>query len=232
MTLPDVDRELERLLSLTREATRPPPAARARIRAGLDARLAAGPDAARARATSKAWFGFTAGVIGLGVVGLWLFSAPRTPARGLSATTAGVAVSSSLPLARASAPLASADVVSTQPAPPLEATVSLEPAARSQPPASRLRGPSGAKSEPAEELTLVRAMQAALRAGDASRALALAAEHAQRFPKGTLVEEREGARAIANCQRAEPAARPPILAAFMQGFGASPYAARVKAACQ
>jgi hypothetical protein len=92
--------------------------------------------------------------------------------------------------------------------------------------------PSLHDADPTEELTLVRGMQQALRSGNPSRALALAADHARRFPRGTLLEEREGVRAVARCQTAAPAARPALLEAFAQRFAGSPYAARVKAACQ
>jgi hypothetical protein len=74
-------------------------------------------------------------------------------------------------------------------------------------------------------------MQLALRSGNPARALAVANEHARRFPSGTLSQEREGARAIARCQLAEPAARASMQSAFEARYPGSPYAARVKAAC-
>jgi hypothetical protein len=75
-------------------------------------------------------------------------------------------------------------------------------------------------------------MQQALRAGDAGRALALAGEHTLRFPRGTLAEEREGARAVAQCQLAAPSARGTISQKFARRHPSSPYVARVKAVCQ
>jgi len=75
-------------------------------------------------------------------------------------------------------------------------------------------------------------MQQALRSGDAGRALTLASEHARRFPRGTLAEEREGVRAVAQCQLAAPSARSTLLETFARRYPSSPYAARVKAACQ
>jgi hypothetical protein len=75
-------------------------------------------------------------------------------------------------------------------------------------------------------------MQQALLAGDPRRALVLAADHTRRFPRGNLSEEREGVRAVARCQLATPEVRPQILSSFIQHFATSPYAARVKAACQ
>jgi hypothetical protein len=75
-------------------------------------------------------------------------------------------------------------------------------------------------------------MQQALRAGNAGRALSLAGEHARRFPRGALIEEREGVRAVAQCKLAPPDGRATIAESFLRRFGSSPYAARVKAACQ
>jgi hypothetical protein len=75
-------------------------------------------------------------------------------------------------------------------------------------------------------------MQQALRGGNPGRALALATEHGRRFPRGALVEEREGVRAVASCQLATPQARLQILSSFLQRFATSPYVGRVKAACQ
>ena len=231
MTSPEVDQELERLFSVTRQATLPESDASRRIRAGIDARLAAGPGSAAGQATHWLWVGVSAAVIGAGVAGLWLTSGAREPAQRAPASSVRVVAPSSVrnlpvPAVSALAELAT----SAEPAAPSKAG---SPVVRSLPASSaRPSGSGGVAADPAEELTLVRAMQQALRSGDTSRALRLAAEHASRFPKGTLVEERESARAIASCQRGEADVRATILAVFTQRFGASPYAARVKAACQ
>jgi indole-3-glycerol phosphate synthase len=83
----------------------------------------------------------------------------------------------------------------------------------------------------ADELTLIRQMQQALRSGKPQRALGFVAEHERRFPSGSLIEEREAARATARCELA-PREKASILATFAARFGTSPYLERVKAACR
>jgi hypothetical protein len=221
MTTPEVDQELERLFSAARVATAPGAGARERIRAGLLPRLATDAAATRPAWGPHAWLGAALAVLGVCGFALWLTSAP--PAKDVSApvTTPASAPSSLVappPLASAAASAAAPAVELVRPSPSL---------ASSKPPA-----PSAPSVNPAEELALVRAMQQALRAGNPSQALALTADHTRRFPRGTLVEEREGVRAVARCQLAAPDARAALLAAFTQRFATSPYAARVKAACQ
>lgn len=234
MTLPEVDPELGRLLSLTREATLPDPGARGRIRASLDARLAAGAGSPVPGAARGLWLGFGAAVVGVAAVGVWLSGVGRESAtfRPTSMTPAPVSSSATnAPLFAAPPAVAAASAVE-----PVARAMAGSPARTTEP--GRLVtpvAPSGVSSgarDSADELTLVRAMQQALRVGNASQALALVAEHSRRFPKGSLIEEREGVRAIASCQSAQSGARAAIFATFSQRFGASPYASRVKAACQ
>jgi hypothetical protein len=231
MTLPEVDQELERLFSVAREATLPGSDASRRIRAGIDARLAAGAGSASGQATHRLWFGMSAAIIGAGIVGLWLTSEARAPSQPAPASSARVVTPTSVK----NQPVPALPAVGqlATPAEPAAPSKAAKPGERSRPASSvRPSGSGSVAADPEAEITLVRAMQQALRSGDTSRALTLAAEHASRFPKGTLVEERESARAIASCQRGEAEARATILATFTQRFGGSPYAARVKAACQ
>lgn len=221
MTTPEVDQELERLFSVAREATVPDAAARERIRAGLAPRLVSSGSTARSSSTPRAWLGVGAAVLGVGALAIWLSSAPPSKDAGALATapvSASPTLEATLPARPAplSAALPSAEAFRTAP--------SLAP---SKPIAS-----STHSVDPAEELQLVRAMQQALRSGNPSQALTLAADHVRRFPRGALAEEREGVRAVARCQLAAPDARLPILNAFTQRFATSPYAPRVKAACQ
>lgn len=227
MTPPEVDQELERLFTVAREATQPGAGARERIRAGLAPRLAAGAGARRSWGW-RAWLGVGVALLGVGAVAVGLRGPEPVPSvvaaappSALSAPSPPEPVASPLTVATAVAPLAT-------PAPaPAPSAVAAAPAKVSPPARS-----AEASADPAEELALVRSMQQALRSGNASQALTLAGEHARRFPRGTLVEEREGVRAIAQCQLAAPTARAQVLAAFSQRFASSPYAARVKAACQ
>jgi hypothetical protein len=79
------------------------------------------------------------------------------------------------------------------------------------------------------ELSLLGDAQAALRAGQPERALALAREHQARFPAGVLREERLGIETLAECVlgRKEPARAQ----AFLRSAPESPLAARVRKAC-
>jgi hypothetical protein len=223
----DADRELERLFAVTRAATEPDSGARARVRAEIAARLAGHAEMSEPRAASKSlWLGLGAAIIGVGAV--LLLTSPKPEA----AKTVPLArpTSSEATLIRSidAAPLA-------QPprSPSPVASESVAPRASSSNSASSSRKPLvGSPGDAGDEIALIRAMQQALRSSNATQALALASEHARRFPNGALREEREGGRAIARCQLAEPAARRAIFEDFVQHFSASPYAARAKAACQ
>jgi hypothetical protein len=223
MSVPDVDQELTRLLTATREGTAPDADARARVRAAVAAGLATGAALPLTSATRSArgikWWLLSAlgGAVVVGAVS-WLWSPAATPATNGEKVSAPAVV---LEAASSAAP-----AVSSQISPTPEASANLVAVPPSPPRARALKA-----EDPAAELPLVSAMQLALRSGDASQVLALATEHAQRFPRGALVQEREGARAVARCQLAEPAKRGAILSAFERVYASSPYAARVRAAC-
>lgn len=80
-----------------------------------------------------------------------------------------------------------------------------------------------------EELALVGAIDAALRAGDPARALARVADHERAFPSGRFVEEREGGRVIARCMSGAGDVR--SVRAFVDAHPRSPMRLRVVAAC-
>jgi hypothetical protein len=82
----------------------------------------------------------------------------------------------------------------------------------------------------AAELALIEGAQTALRAHAPDRALRFLNEHAARFPKGALGEERYGLRAIALCNlgRSEAVA---LATRFLVDHPASPLAGPVRDAC-
>ena len=219
MTTPEVDQELERLFSVVRVATAPDAGARERVRASLSPRLASGGAEMPSAWGPRAWLGVGIAVLGVGAVVLWLAVAPRAPSIG--APVAPAARASAAPM------LASPPSVPEPERAPLSAPIPSIEALRPTPSLRADRPTSSSSQSPdsAEELPLVRAMQQALRAGSPDQAL-------RRFPRGTLIEEREGVRAVARCQLAAPDVRPQILSSFIQHFANSPYAGRVKAACQ
>lgn len=229
---PDQDQELERLLAATRVGTEPAPEAQARIRAGIERRLSAGAGAAPMRRL-RIPVAALAALIGVAALSLWLVSRNDSRRGGAAAPSARSALPGSISLpggaVRETVEVAttpardSADVA----APPVAASSSgLPRRAATKPPAVASDWPSAA-----DELTLIREMQQALRSGNASRALGLAAEHARRFPAGSLSEERESVRTAAQCEL-DPGQRALLLKSFATRFGTSPYLARVKAACQ
>jgi hypothetical protein len=96
--------------------------------------------------------------------------------------------------------------------------------------------PAPVKAEPTPadleaEMRLIRGADAALRAGRASEALSLLAQHQAEHPHASLAHEREGLRAIANCQlgasgSASAAER------FLSRAPRSPLAPRLRSACR
>jgi hypothetical protein len=239
MSVPDVDQELVRLLTATREGTAPDADARERIRAAVAAGVAAGtalPVVATARgARGFKWWLLSA--LGAAVV-VGVVSWPWSPAKAPAPAPSSVEKASPSAVALEAAPAAS-PAVSPETSPAPEVSASLVPVSPVSPVSPVPSVPSKARAPKAEapaaeqsdELALVSSMQLALRSGNAAQVLALAGEHAQRFPQGALVQEREGARAIARCQLAEPPKRGAILSAFERVYAGSPYAARVRAAC-
>ncbi|HEX2876940.1 MAG TPA: hypothetical protein VHP33_37060 [Polyangiaceae bacterium] len=232
MSVPDVDQELTRLLTAAREGTAPDAEARARVRAAVAAGLAvdaALPVGAAARgARGIKWWLLSAlgGALVVGVVA-WLWAPATAPAPASSVERASPSA-----VALEAAPTA-APAVQAQVSPAPEASANLLSVSSVSSVSSKARPSKAVASalEQSDELALVSSMQLALRSGNAAQVLALAGEHAQRFPQGALVQEREGARAIARCQLAEPAQRGAILGAFERVYSGSPYAARVRAAC-
>jgi hypothetical protein len=82
------------------------------------------------------------------------------------------------------------------------------------------------------EVSLLRAAQQALQAGRYPEALAKLAEHAQRFPRGVLRNEREASRAIALCQGGQSKSGQGRARDYLRANADSPLAARVKSACK
>jgi hypothetical protein len=81
----------------------------------------------------------------------------------------------------------------------VEPTHEVEPERRVRKPSARTDGESESNSL-AAELELLRAARQALRSGNASKALALLADHAKRHPKSAFVEERSATEVMALCK--------------------------------
>jgi hypothetical protein len=118
---------------------------------------------------------------------------------------------------------------------PEQAVARDEPAARPRVvearPRARERRMAEATDTLAEEMSLLRAASEALARGDEEAALLQLRAHSERYPRGSLREERDGLRAIAECTRDQ---KPSQQAAqrFAQLYPHSLLAARVTAACR
>jgi hypothetical protein len=93
--------------------------------------------------------------------------------------------------------------------------------------------PSATAGEPTvdEEVKLVNAAQAALRAGDTRRSFELLGQHATRFPNGKLVTLRQVTHMMTLCQAGRGAEARKEAADFLASRPSSPFAERVKTIC-
>jgi hypothetical protein len=146
--------------------------------------------------------------------------ARQADAAATQAKGAPVDQASAAPAVEATAPAAAAESVATAPAPRRLAERIPE---RGEAP------PMAASLE--QETALLERAQAALRRGDAQRALSLLAEHTWRFPTGHLSEARDVARILALCQSGHVTQSREQAARFLATRATSPFAARVRASC-
>jgi TolA-binding protein len=82
-----------------------------------------------------------------------------------------------------------------------------------------------------EEIALLQDAHAALQSGSAARALGILDEHARRFPRGTLTEEREASRVSALCKLGRTDEARTQAADFLRDHPRSPQAPAVRASC-
>jgi hypothetical protein len=92
--------------------------------------------------------------------------------------------------------------------------------------------PAPAGHHVAEELRLMHTASAALSAHDWPRAERALAEHARRFPDGSLSQERHALRLISRCKQGERAKLHSEIGAFLRSAADSPLAVRVREACE
>ncbi len=178
-------------------------------------------------------------------------AAPAVLARDVPATGTAFAApvisqasAEALPLreARAAAPSSSRDTRES-PSPRLHAPrpADEDPSPALRPAASAAPSPTTTGPEPpvasagpatvAAEAELLRDADAALKGGDAGRALALLNEHSARFPKGILVEERDAERVVVLCALGRIDEARASAGSFLQSWPMSPLAGRVRASC-
>lgn len=102
---------------------------------------------------------------------------------------------------------------------------------------SATRKPVGATPTPVRpsaidsERALIDAAQSALREGAADRALALLGEHASRYPRGGMLEDREALRVVVLCRLGRKSESARAREKFLQRWPDSFHGARVRASC-
>lgn len=213
----DLSSDARGLLDAGRRAHDPPPAARARVRARVDARLQ-NPGAPRLRALPR-WLTLV-GAIAVVALVAWFVRRPVTaPAPAVAR-----------PPVTAPAPVAAPAPV-TAPAPAPTPVVAPAPIAASAPAAAPRTRPQLPADTFAEELRLVTAAQRALAQSQLDLADRSLREHARRFPRGQLAEERDATRALVTCSRGDRDASAREAARFLAAHPRSPQAPRVRRAC-
>jgi hypothetical protein len=83
-----------------------------------------------------------------------------------------------------------------------------------------------------EEMQLLKRAERAIRANNGLLALAMLRELEQRFPKGQLLEEREAARVMANCELNPPEMARDLGGRFVSRYPKSVYLERVRPLCK
>ena len=150
-----------------------------------------------------------------------------------------VAVTAPAPAKAQPAPHSPASVAAPAPAIIAPEDVKLEelaPVTKAPRTVARSARPEPEKVEPTAadleaEMKLIRGADSALRAGRASEALSLLAEHQAEHPHASLAHEREGLRAIANCQIGA-AGSSAAAERFLGHSPRSPLAPRLRSACR
>lgn len=152
-----------------------------------------------------------------------------------------VAVTAPAPLKAKPAVASPAPLAAPEPTPavisPEDVKLEDAPVAKAQRSVARAARPETAdKVEPTAadleaEMKLIRGADAALRAGRASEALSLLAAHQAEHPRAALAHEREGLRAIANCQ-VGAAGSSAAAERFLGHSPHSPLAPRLRSACR
>jgi hypothetical protein len=149
------------------------------------------------------------------------FAVPSRSARLAESVRPRSADAPAAPLSPPETPALKAPATTPQPTAPLPTTPAPPPA----PP------PPITPETLQAETRLVRTGIAALRAGDASRALASFDEHARLFPAGALAEERAAERVDALCALGRTSDAWFAASAFLRDHPSSPYGARMRSGC-
>ncbi|HVW26715.1 MAG TPA: hypothetical protein VHC69_15210 [Polyangiaceae bacterium] len=232
----ELDRDARRLLSLAREARTPSNDDKARVGRRLAGALLLGATSAHAGsagstkvvagALSAKWGAIALLVVagGAGYAGLRASHATTAPPRN-TAPPAQTAVAAA-PIAEA-APISAVEPGAPEMAPVPAHATGTDGVARAELPAPK----SAPQSTLSQELDLLHDAQAKWRAGDASAALALLAEHRRRFPRSVLAPERDALTVLSLCATNRTAEAKRLARHFLQQARHSPLRTTVEESC-
>jgi len=203
------DQEVDDIIARGRDVRRAPDVVRARLLARARTAIAA-QDRSRSAAAAAAPSSRRGRRVAV--------AAAILLALGTAGTAAALYTRAARLEARAPAPLRAAEPAPRPPAATRAETVLLPPAPPSVKPARRAHAPLTPQESYAAELALLQRAQSEYAGQDFPDALVLVAEHARRFPRGRLAEEREAlrVRSLAGASRGQEARH--ALAAFARRF--------------
>ncbi len=208
------------LLDAARRSTSPTPAEAARLWDRLSDALPSGAPSSGVTAGAGTKIAMAIAIVAAIGGGALLVA----PSRSTSSMTFAAPRESEPPVAPSLA-RAPATTIAEQPAPPLLTSVPVEQLPRALlPRAAPVASASAAPDD--SDVTIVRAAYVALRAGDASRALALVDEHARRHPASALSAERDATRVLALCALGQRDQARTALQRFKKSFPSSSQLAR------
>jgi type IV secretory pathway VirB10-like protein len=232
----DLSPEANELLEAGRLAFRPTATDRTRVLSAIKGAAAVSSGVAAMAVAKSSWAGVrslfevasfarVAAVIApVAVGGAYAWQVATTPPQAPAPVPPAPVVTQPAPVKAVmspSAPPPTAEVAESEPAPP--------PAPVSEP-----AKPSGAarhESQVRQEVELLSKAQAELSRGRPQRALEALSEHAQRFPKGALTEERMATRARALCALGRTGEAQAELGRVERLNAGSPYLNRAREAC-
>jgi hypothetical protein len=237
----ELSHEASKLLDIGREAFRPTEADQARVFAAVMAAAPLVGGAAVIGISKTSWAAGLAKVVpsARAAYAIAVAMPVAAAAGGLVwyATLSRPAISSPAPTPppRASSPATLAPPPTETPAPREEAEPNAPELANEQPAAPRNAAPTTDSSNVAgqirEEVTLLTRAQAELSRGRAPQALEALKEHAQRFPRGALTNERIATRARALCALGRTQEADAELDRVERLNPGSPYWVRAREAC-
>ena len=238
--------EANALLEAAREGDEPTQADRERVRGAIATRLAAGAAAGLGVATAakssiaavmlagsatKVLVTVTlVGAIGasIGAGAVMVARARHRPA--WSAVSAGASARASTEAASTEQAHGAARILPASPATTPEKPSGLR-AGSHTPTVPAATAPVHVAGDVAAEVRLLGEAHTAMRGGDAARALVLLDEHARRYPKGALGEERDAARISALCALGRTSEARDATERFLRAAPLSPHAGPVRASC-